>query len=308
MSSPPARQLAFLLMRCSAIPWLARWTQQRRRVTFLTYHELSPETGRRQLRALKRCYNFISLRAYVEAVKTGSLESLPTMAAVVTFDDGFRGNYELLPLFRELELPVTIFLVSGVVGTKRRLWFTNELEVEQKERLKQLPNRERVGQLAELGHSPVQEHSAAQTLSREEIDEMRDTVDFQAHTILHPILPSCEDDESWNEIAGSKQQLEETYGLDIYALAYPNGDFGEREVAYARKAGYACAVTTDPGNADESTDPFRIPRMVLNGQGAPSEAIVQASGVWSAIRPLLVKSLRALPLGRLAFRVAARER
>lgn len=307
MSTPPARRLAFFLMRCVGIPWLFRFTRQRRRVTFLTYHEMSPELGRRQLRALGKCYHFISLREYVEARKQGSVAELPRTAAVLTFDDGHRGNYALLPLFRELGIPVTIFLVSGVVGTKRRLWFSLDLRADQLEGLKQLPNRERLSRLSELGYAPEKEAAVADTLSSREVDAMRDTVDFQAHTVFHPILPNCEDDESWHEIAECKHQLETEYGLDIYAFAYPNGDFGEREVEYARRAGYQCALTTQPGSADDSTDLFRIPRMVINGAGSPSEIIVQASGAWSWLRPSLVKALGAIPLGRLAFRIAARK-
>ena len=54
-------------------------------------------------------------------------------------------------------------------------------------------------------------------------------------------------------------------------------------------------------------NPSASDSLTFNGQGAASETLVQASGLWSWIRPLLVRGLRAIPLGRHAFRIAARE-
>ena len=45
---------------------------------------------------------------------------------VVTFDDGHIKNHSLLPVFKKYQVPVTIFLCSGIVDTGKHFWFFGE--------------------------------------------------------------------------------------------------------------------------------------------------------------------------------------
>jgi peptidoglycan/xylan/chitin deacetylase (PgdA/CDA1 family) len=68
-------------------------------------------------------------------------------------------------------------------------------------------------------------------------------VTIGAHTISHPILSLCSEDEAQREILQSKIGLEKTLGRPVWAFAYPFGNpatMGEREVRLARDAGFAC--------------------------------------------------------------------
>jgi len=86
------------------------------------------------------------------------------------------------------------------------------------------------------------------------------------------------------EIAQSKIDLEKTFGLAIWALAYPNGDYSERDIEIAKDAGYECALTMDFGYNDERTPLFQLKRIAVNDDAAPSELIVKVSGVWGFLR------------------------
>jgi peptidoglycan/xylan/chitin deacetylase (PgdA/CDA1 family) len=165
--------------------------------------------------------------------------------------------------------------------------------------MKRLDNDERLRHLAEFGFDENRDYVERQSLSRKEIEELSASVDFQAHSRYHPILPRCTDDQSWEEIAGSKSELEKILGLGIYAFAYPNGDYSTRETVLAKKAGYSCALTIDGGFNTFDTDMFRLKRLRMNDEADLNELIVKASGLWSFFERILDrgKYIRARVLG-----------
>jgi peptidoglycan/xylan/chitin deacetylase (PgdA/CDA1 family) len=88
------------------------------------YHRFPSETQplRAQCEHLIRHYQPISLRTFVETLTEG--QSLPTNAVVITVDDGYRDFYLYgYPVFREFEIPSTIFLVTDFIDRKCWLWW-----------------------------------------------------------------------------------------------------------------------------------------------------------------------------------------
>lgn len=280
-----ARSALFVGIRLTGVPWLVRQTIQRRRVTFLMYHDVAPGAFRQHVRALRRRYAIVPLSEYLSSRKSGS--PLPDRSLVITFDDGHRRNAELVDVLRDEGVPVTIFLVSGVVGTHRRFWFKHGLSAREKQALKEVPNRVRLSTLEKAGFTDATEFGDRQALSGEEIQGMRQYVDFQAHTVSHPILTMCGDDEAQREIVTCRKELERRFALRTRAFAYPDGAHSPKVAEMTKDAGFECALTTEPGYADDETDLFRVPRFGVNDEGGASELIVTASGVWSAIRPAL---------------------
>ena len=258
------------------MPFIIRETYQRRRVTIMFHHNIDPETLEVQLEALHRRYNLVALRDCVEALRSGRIGSLPPKPLVLTFDDGWRGNFDLLEVFRKYSVTPTIFLCSGVAGTHRRFWWTALDDATAKGRLKIVADSDRMEWLSRHGYSETDDVADRMALSRQEIQAMRSVVDFQAHTIFHPILTQCDDERAWREIAGSREALKRDFGLDVFAFAYPNGDYGDREVDLVSKAGYACAVTTDVGVNRPRADLYRLKRIGLPSAASPNETIVRA--------------------------------
>jgi peptidoglycan/xylan/chitin deacetylase (PgdA/CDA1 family) len=280
-----AREATAEALRLSGAPALLRRAHRRGFATILFYHDPKPGVLDAHLAHLRRRFQFTTLDAIVRSVERDDFSALPDHALALTFDDGHRGNYELLPVFRRHGVVPTIYLVSQVVGTGRRFWF--QLPGSDSEPYKDLPNAERLARLArDTGYTPDREYPLGerQALTDAEIDEMAPYVDFQVHTRFHPILGRCSDEEAWEEIAGSKRELEERLGRECRHFSYPNGDFGSRDRALVRKAGFASARTTALGWTRPGTDPFELPCFGITDTSSVRVLDIQLSGIASYIR------------------------
>jgi peptidoglycan/xylan/chitin deacetylase (PgdA/CDA1 family) len=288
--SPLLRRAAFTAIGLCGLPWMIRHTLQRDRATLVLYHEIGPDLFREQVSALRKRYNLIPLSQLIDHLEGGA--SIPPRALVITLDDGWASNRLLFPVIVSERVPVAIFLCSGIVGTGRGYWWSALPTKEGIHQLQLVPNRERVRRLREEhGFDPLADREGRAALSDQEVEEMKEAVEFESHTRLHPILITCDDQEAREEIAGSKQDLKERYGIEAMALSYPDGYYGEREVRMLREEGYRCALTLDPGYVDGRSDPFRLKRYCLSDDGGISELIVKTSGLWAFVR-LLINLLR----------------
>ena len=86
---------------------------------------VSPETLAMHLALLKRHFEIVHLDDWAERVTNG--QAVPRLACAVTFDDGWRDNFEhAFPILQELRVPATIYLLPDLVGTQYQFW-PNEL-------------------------------------------------------------------------------------------------------------------------------------------------------------------------------------
>lgn len=276
-------KIIYKALRYSGIAWLWRETVQRRKVTFLLFHDMTANDAKRNFAYLKRHYNIIGLQDYLSAVHNGA--KLPRKSVVITFDDGHISNRYMVPVIQEMKIPVTIFLCSAIVGTHRHFWFRHGDEVRTRvESLKTIHNSQRLEILGQYGFDTQQEYTDVQALQDDDISEMTPWVDFQSHTCTHPILPQCNDTVAREEIAESKVQLEQQYGLKINALSYPNGDYSERDILLAKEAGYECGITVDAGYNSIHTNMFRLKRFSVNDATSTDELMVKASGCYAIMK------------------------
>ncbi len=81
----------------------------------------------RQIVYLKKRYSILGLNDFVGYLKEG--RTLPRYSVVVTFDDGYKNNYENLKnIILKYRVPLTIFLVTDYIGTAELLWL-DKLEI-----------------------------------------------------------------------------------------------------------------------------------------------------------------------------------
>ncbi len=108
-----------------------------------------------------------------------------------------------------------------------------------------------------------------------------------AHTLSHPVLSQCSEQEVRREIEGSKTALERVLGRPVWAFAYPFGSpdtMGEREVRVAREAGFTCAFLNVGGGGVDRTNPFAVPRTHVTADMNLAEFEAHMSGFHSRLQ------------------------
>jgi peptidoglycan/xylan/chitin deacetylase (PgdA/CDA1 family) len=282
-----------------------------RRVAVVMYHGVTAEAlpvfnwcqlavsrFEQQLTFLAAEYTVLPLSDALERLRTGA--PLPERAACITFDDGFRNVFTTAyPLLERYGMPATVFLVTGLVGTRQPAWpervyqavttttsasvafrgrrwdvasaaDRSSAQVLITEELKSLPESEKQAGLKELfeslgGSPPIEASSPLATMNWDEVDALsrKGLVDFGSHTHTHPILARCSEKMQREELQRSRDILRERLG-SVSLFAYPNGsraDFTDFTKQVVVEAGYRCALSTVPGLNTRTTDVYELRRV-----------------------------------------------
>src|SRR5947207_13682837 len=114
------KRLKILIAACfnySGLVSLARWWKQRseQSLVILCYHRATGGDLRQHMLYLSRYYRVLHLEAALEELyapyKSMPLQRVRRTPLVMTFDDGYRDNYNHgVALACELQVPITIFL------------------------------------------------------------------------------------------------------------------------------------------------------------------------------------------------------
>jgi peptidoglycan/xylan/chitin deacetylase (PgdA/CDA1 family) len=247
-----------------------------------------------QMQALTEYFYVLPLEEAVNRLIAGNL---PSMAACVTFDDGYADNaVHALPVLMRYKIPTTFFIATGFIDGGR-MWNDTIIEfvrnttddtldltqlelgvhlvqtIEQKKkairgiiaRLKYLPvqeKEEKVLAIAELSETPL---PTDLMMTSEQIHGiMAGGMTVGAHTVHHPILSTLDINTAQEEIMQNKEQLEYISGSPVRIFAYPNGkpgkDYTYEHIGLIRKCGFNAAVSTARGVATNNTDIFQLPR------------------------------------------------
>ena len=244
----------------SGMPFLIRRWISQNRVSILLYHDPKPTFFAKHIAYLSRHYNLIPLDTLVAAIHRKDFAEIPPKSVVITIDDGHAGNIKLLPVFKHHQIRPTLYICTRIVNTHCHFWFKIEGQsIAEKERLKRLPNAERLAHLKNTADfEPEKTYPDRQALNMAEMQEMAENVDFQPHTQFHSILPHCTETECKQEILESKTDLEGLLGVECTHFSYPNGDYTEREIEIVKAGDFRSARTTEIGWNTLDTPPYQL--------------------------------------------------
>jgi peptidoglycan/xylan/chitin deacetylase (PgdA/CDA1 family) len=189
--------------------------------------EITPAAFEAEMKQLKDAGITVISMQDLLAWKRGE-KNIPPRCAVVTFDDGWKSQYEVgWPIMKKFGYPFTMFIYTeGVRG-------------------------------GSLG--------GGEAITWEQLADMRDNgVDIQAHTATHQDLREGHNImlaapggkrtrtkltgppyEEWlqKEVVGCKQLLEQRLGIKVNCFAVPFGSYNEHVKEIARNAGYEAMFT-----------------------------------------------------------------
>lgn len=200
----------------------------------LLYHHVgAPRAGRfsvtpaqfaEQLRWLRdQGYHSVSIDDIAAALQGGP--PLPAKPIAITFDDGWRNQYDTaLPLLTEFGFKATFFVVSGWVGRGKSLMTWNE-----------------VRELRARGHW------------------------IGSHSVTHGPAAKQADRVVAYEVIQSRLAISREMGGPPTVYAYPMGSLDGRAEALTRAAGYAAAVAVPANPRQRASQMYRLNRIEVRG-------------------------------------------
>jgi peptidoglycan/xylan/chitin deacetylase (PgdA/CDA1 family) len=192
---------------------------------------IPPQLFEQHLQYLKgHGYATVSLHQLLLHLTRG--EPLPANPIILTFDDGYRDNYEnAFPLLQKYGYTATFFLITNFIDEGRPSYLTWE----------------QVKALAEAGN------------------------EIGAHSRDHPDLRGRDIDFLVWQILGAKEAIQNGAGITPRFFSYPSGKYDENVVKVLASAHYWGAVTVKQGVEQSSQRPLELERIRIDGSYGADE-------------------------------------
>ncbi len=246
MKPPIAKRVKAVIGHAAAMVGVFAW-DFRSKMTIVTFHRVRDEHARgvglscNSAKFEKFCEFFRDhFRVISLAEQVAGCSAAKDMGGTlsITFDDGYRDNFEVAaPILRKLGLPATFFVVTGFVGTRTVASWDRKLPRQ--------PGWMDWDQLREL---------AAQGF------------DIGSHTDTHVDLGTADEETARLELETSKRKLDEQLGKPVRLFAYPFGrpdNISERARELVRQAGFVCCLSAVGGVNAATASPFELNRIVV---------------------------------------------
>ena len=212
------------------------------RVSILVYHRFGPtvrdsmtvrtSTFLSQLQYLREHHHSIVPLLTVIAYLRGDAPPPPARSVVITADDGHESVYtDMLPLARQYQLPVTLFIYPSAISNASYAMTWDQLRT-----------------LRDTG-----------------------LFDIQSHTYWHPnfaverrrLAPAAYQSFATMQLCKSKSVLHDRLGVDADVVAWPFGIYDEQLFGLAGDCGYAAGVTLDRRRVAARDEIMAIPRFLV---------------------------------------------
>jgi peptidoglycan/xylan/chitin deacetylase (PgdA/CDA1 family) len=263
---PIVRRALYGSLRGSGLLRAKRVWRQRRGegwATVLVFHRINDTlqdgltASRAQFRSIvqmiHRTYRVLSLRDLVDRVRRGACFTGRDVA--ITFDDGYRDNYELAaPILREFDLPACFFLTVGYIGTERSF-----------------PWDEKHGVVS--GIMGWDEARGLQDLGFE----------MGCHTWSHADLGTAPITTADREIGDARRFMEDKLGARVTHFAYPFGgpeNIRPEWVDAVERAGFSSNFSGHGGFVARHVSPYAIPRTNASSQATLTDLQIDLDRPW----------------------------
>lgn len=201
---------------------------------------LSVDELRLTLGWMQRNFQFLTPTEFLETDQPGVL---------LTFDDGFASNFtNALPVLNEFQAPAIFFVSTQHVSDPQNwLGFC------------------RAWAKAYWGdESKVPREIGAEFYDGMSIEQLKTCanhplITIGAHTVTHPVLTECSDEQLSYELSEAQRFLRQTTGQAVDLFAYPKSEFDQRVALAVKNVGYRAAFATDSRGLDMAA--FEIPRI-----------------------------------------------
>ena len=169
-------------------------------------------------------YHTITLQELADALEKGA--ALPEKPVLLTFDDGYRDNYDVAyPILKAYGMKAAIFLITDYVSL-----YPNYLTWE------------------------------------EVRDMRQNGIEFGSHTLNHVELTACASaEELKKQLFDSKAAIEWRLGSPVTFLAYPCGSHNQTVIDALKVAGYRGAFTVEMGSDHPGDNMYTLQRIPIFG-------------------------------------------
>ena len=201
---------------------------------------VAPDRFRSHLQALADAgYTTISMYELVEHLNHGA--PLPDKPVVLTFDDGYRDNYEnALPLLTEFGMTAMFFVVTDYIDAQDPIYMSWDM---------------------------AREMQAAGMY-------------IESHGRNHASLRNRNDDYLIWQALGSAETIEYELGVRPRFVTYPFGNYDRNTIRIFESAGYWGGVNIAGGATHTSGDIFQLRRVRIRGTATAAELLRLLSLDW----------------------------
>ena len=255
---------------------------------------------RKQLIFLKKYFDIVTIDEALQRTYGHGQFRKPHI--VLTFDDGYKGNYTtVLPIIEELAVPVTVYVASHAIENNQVYWYDRIINLfssdqplsidlthynlgkyklnffkSEKDRwavwqvllqdLKNLVPAERDMAVKEICDLPS--NSLLNKLELMTVPEVKDLassefVTIGGHSHCHNILTQLSETEINKSLQENRQLLEQWTSDEIRHFSYPDGIINNTVIELVKKNGFVSAVTTEDGYWNGGMNPFLLPRIAV---------------------------------------------
>jgi peptidoglycan/xylan/chitin deacetylase (PgdA/CDA1 family) len=204
---------------------------------------------------LEAGYVFVSERSICEGLSDGG------RYVHITFDDGYFNNVNILPLLKEYEIPVHIFVATSNVLLNRKYWWDvvydrmqlagkNGKEISDLiEKLKKEDHRKIVEYVVKLfgvdSFNPVSDFD--RPLTPIELLELAGDplITIGNHTRDHIIMDQVNEGLALEQVVGAQQDLKGIIGYEPLSFAFPNGNYNDKSLNLLGDIGFQFGFSSD---------------------------------------------------------------